>query len=247
MKALVTGAASGLGHALVGQLSGEGHEILAIDIEPITAGPGVTALKVDLADRSDVDRFTGNLEKRGTFDLVVHNAGISATGNFESIPPAAYEKLIAVNCEAPVVMTAAMLQADSLAQGAKIVFVSSLSHCTGYPGASVYASSKDALAIYAKSIHRDLRRRGIHVMTVYPGPLRTEHAERHAPAGADASRRMEPSVLAGIILRAAQRRKRVLYPGPQARIGRVLGSIMPRATTRFMRRVIFEKLDRTVY
>ena len=146
-----------------------------------------------------------------------------------------------------MVMTAAMLRAGSLAKGAKIVFVSSLSHCTGYPGACVYAASKDALAVYAKSIGRDLRRRGFHTMTVFPGPLRTSHAERHAPAGADASRRMEPAVLAGIILRAAQGRKRVLYPGPQARIGRALGSIMPRTTTRFMRRVIFEKLDRTVY
>ena len=92
-----------------------------------------------------------------------------------------------------------------------------------------------------------MRRRGIHVMTVFPGPLRTGHAERHAPPGARAERRMEPPELARRIIRAAHRRRRVLYPGPQARIGRVAGFLAPGLTTRFMRRNIFEKLDRTVY
>lgn len=247
MRALVTGAASGLGQALVERLVSERHEVVAVDRNPIDTAPGVTAVTVDLAERTEVDRIAEELREMGPFDLVVHNAGISATGRFEDIPEDACRKLLAVNCEAPMVMTAALLRAGRLAKGASIIFISSISHRTGYPGASVYAATKDVLAVYAKSISRDFRRLGINVMTVFPGPVRTEHAERHAPQGADASRRMEPAVLAAIILRAVTRRKRVLYPGAQAKLGRVLGGLMPRLTTRFMRRAIFEKLDRNVY
>ena len=247
MRALVTGAASGLGFALAERLRKDGYEVIAIDRNPIGEGPDVTALTADLSDRAAVDRLVDELNAMGTFDFVIHNAGISATGRFEDIPETACQKLLAVNCEAPMVITSALLRAGNLAPGAHVVFISSISHRTGYPGASVYAASKDALAVYAKSIAGDFRKRGLHAMTVYPGPVRTDHAERHAPAGADASRRMEPGVLADIIIRAAAKRRSALYPGPQAKLGGLLGTLMPRLTTRFMRRAIFEKLDRTVY
>ncbi|MCP4315669.1 MAG: SDR family oxidoreductase [Hyphomicrobiales bacterium] len=247
MKALVTGAASGLGLALVERLCAQGADVVAIDRNLIPSNDGVTALTVDLSDRDAVDQLNVELCAMGPFDFVVHNAGISATGRFEEIPEQAYQKLLAVNCETPMVMTSALLQAGSLAPRAHVLFISSISHQTGYPGASVYAASKDALAVYAKSIRRDCSRQDIHVMTVFPGPVRTDHAERHAPAGANAERRMEPTVLARKIVRAALRRRKTFYPEPQAKIGGFLGTLMPRATTRFMRRTIFEKLDRTVY
>lgn len=247
MKALVTGAASGLGHALVERLGAQGAQIVAIDRDTIFSSDHVTALTVDLSDRGAVDRLIVELCTMGPFDFVVHCAGISATGRFEEIPEQACQNLLTVNCETPMVMTSALLQAGCLAPRAHVVFIASISHRTGYPGASVYAASKDALAIYAKSIHREFGRHDIHVMTVFPGPLRTGHAERHAPAGANAKRRMEPSVLARRIVRAALRRRRTFYPGPQAKFGGFLGTLMPRMTTRFMRRTIFEKLDRTVY
>ena len=247
MKALVTGAASGIGRALVGQLAGEGCQVIAIDRDPLPESLAATGIRADLSDRHAVDQLIGTLVHAGPYDMVVHNAGISATGRFEDIPEAAFENILAVNCEAPMVITSALLQAGALQSGTTLIFMASISRHTGYPGAAVYAASKDVLAVYAKSIRKDLRRRGVHVMTVFPGPVRTHHAERHAPAGADASRRMEPAVIADLILRAARRRRTVLYPGLQAKTGRLLGVLAPRWTTRFMHRAIFRKLDRTVY
>ncbi len=247
MKALVTGAATGIGHALAAQLAREGRDIVAIDRDPLPEAWAGSSHKTDLSDRDAVDRLIGKLVETGPYDLVIHNAGISATGRFEDVPEAALQRLLAVNCEAPMVITSALLRASAISSGATLVFMSSISRHTGYPGAAVYAASKDTLAVYAGSIRKDLHKRGINVMTVFPGPVRTDHAERHAPAGADASRRMEPAVIANAILRAAKRRKKVLYPGWQAKSGHVLGVLAPRLMTRFMHRTIFRKLDRTVY
>lgn len=247
MRALITGAASGIGLALAEQLTGDGYEVVTIDRDAAPEGTATTEFQTDLSDRDAVDSLIGLLVEAGPYDLVIHNAGVSATGRFEDVPEAALQKLLAVNCEAPLVITPALLREGALSKAATLIFVSSVSRYTGYPGAAVYAASKDALAVYAKSIRKGLRRRGIHVMTVFPGPVRTEHAERHAPAGADASRRMEPATIAVAILRAANRRKSKLYPGWQAKMGHVLGVLAPGFMTRFMYRTIFRKLDRTVY
>jgi cyclic-di-GMP-binding biofilm dispersal mediator protein len=247
VRALVSGAASGIGQALAERLAGDGCEIVAVDRSPHSFDWSGTALQADLSDRAAVDRLIGQLVDASPFDIVIHNAGTSATGRFEEIPADAYRRLLAVNCEAPMVITSELIRAGALPPGATLIFMASISRHTGYPGASVYAASKDTLAVYARSIRRGLRRRGVHVMTVFPGPVRTAHAERHAPPGADAGQRMEPAALADAILRAARRRRTVLYPGRQAMAGRVAGVLLPGWTTGYMRRAIFDKLDREVY
>lgn len=247
MRALVTGAASGLGREIARQLAADGVEVTAIDRSSIDASGKVERRQVDLADRDAVDRLLRQLMDEPPYDWVIHNAGISATGNFERIPDDAYTRLLRVNCEAPMVMTASLIGHSKIVSGGRIVFVSSLSHFTGYPGGAVYGASKDALTVYARSIRPTLKRQGIAVMTVFPGPVRTDHAARHAPPDARAERRMDPADLAARIIRATRRGNRVLYPGLSAKGGRLLGGLAPRRMTAFMRRVIFEKLERDVY
>lgn len=247
MRALVTGAATGLGRELVRQLLASGCLVTAVDREEMADEPGLQPLVADLADRHAVDQLIEQLCSGGAFDWVVHNAGVSATGRFENLPEDAYRRLLTVNCETPLVLTGRLAAADRLARGGRVIFVSSLSHATGYPGGTVYAASKDALTVYAKSIRRSLAKRGVGVMTVFPGPLRTEHAARHAPSGNRAESRMEPSVAAARIIHGARRGDRSLYPGSLARVGRLAGALLPYATTRLMRRLIFERLERDVY
>lgn len=247
MRALVTGAASGLGREIVRQLAADGVQVTAIDRSAMDPVAGLEPRLVDLADRDAVDRLLRELDDEPPFDWIFHNAGISATGNFERIPDDAYLRLLRVNCEAPIVMTAAMIANAKIANGGRLVFISSLSHFTGYPGGAVYGASKDALTIYAKSIRPALKRLGVTVMTVFPGPVRTDHASRHAPPDARAERRMDPADLAARIIRATRYGNKVLLPGVAAKTGRLLGGLAPRRMTAFMRRVIFEKLERDVY
>jgi len=247
MRVLVTGAAAGLGREVARLLAGGGAQVTAIDRAPVPEDSGLDSRQCDLADRSAVDRLLDELKREAAFDWIVHNAGVSATGGFERLPETAYRTVLTLNCETPMVMTARMLEAGRIAAGGRVVFISSLSYHTGYPGGAVYGASKDSLTVYAKSIRKDLAKAEIGVTTVFPGPLRTGHAARHAPPQASAERRMDPAVLAEMIIRAARQGDRVLYPGLPARAGRLMGTLLPRLTTRFMRRVIFEKLDRDVY
>jgi len=257
VRALVTGAASGLGLALTDALLAKGYEVVALDrdIDPLDARVmqsrgSLSATLCDLAVPSSLDRLFDMLEAaqgNKQFDLVFLNAGVSATGKFEDIPVAAYARLLAINLRAPIVMTSQMVARNLMARKGKFVFISSLSHVVGYPGAAVYAASKDGLAAYARSIRKPLKKKRLGVLTVYPGPTRTAQAERHAPPGAKAEKRMAPEKLAALILRAARGRTRDLYPGGSALLASWLAPLAPEWSTRAMRKLIYDKLDGPTY
>ena len=200
-RALVTGGNAGLGLAAVNWLRANGYDVVVLDRDPAWSGKTqVSYIRCDLASRSALDTVMPDLIAVSPYDLIFLNAGINATGRFEHIDARAHIDVIRVNAEAPMVITARLLEAGAMRRGAAAVFVSSLSHFTGYPGAASYAASKDALAIYAKSMRRYAKTAGVTLTVAFPGPLNTDHAERHAPEGADASKRMDPAEAAKLIL-----------------------------------------------
>ena len=248
MKALVTGAVHGLGRAIAEQLMEQGYTVTAVDRDQsglFDMGQShvgqCETVTLDLADAEAVSAFaTGCIY--GPFDIIVHNAGISATGKFEQLPPSAYQRLININLKAPILLTTALVGSGKTAKACRIIFVSSLSHFTGYPGAAVYGAAKDGLAVYAKSISKAFKKRGVSTLTVFPGPLRTDHARKHAPPGARENRRMVPEKAATLILKAAKSKKKTLVPGTGPWFASQLGQLFPGLTTRMMRRAIYDKL-----
>ncbi|MDJ0973019.1 MAG: SDR family NAD(P)-dependent oxidoreductase [Planctomycetota bacterium] len=249
MRVLITGAADGIGKALLELYVARGAEVVGVDVDAERAAPlehehGVTFELVDLSDREAVDALAAKLAEGDAFDVVVHNAGISCVGRFARSDLDAQRAVHAVNLEAPLVLTAALLGTDRVRAGGSIAFVSSLSHQVGYPGAAVYAATKDGLASYARSLSVALAPKRIHVLRVFPGPTRTVHAARYAPKGSDASKRMPPERTAKAIVRAIDRRKRVCVPGFGTRLIAGLGPKLPRLMDRTMRKAILEPLDR---
>jgi short-subunit dehydrogenase len=241
----VTGGSAGLGRAIAECLLGDGWRVVSVDRSGGVEAPDVEHVTCDLADRTAVDALAARIGALGPFQLAVFNAGVSATGRFEAIPLSAYRRLMTVNAETPMILSAAMMREGVLA--GPMCFVSSLSHFTGYPGAAVYAASKDALAVYAKSVRKPFGKRGVSVTVACPGPLRTDHADRHAPAGSDAARRMPPEVAARAILNATFAGRRMAVPGAANRLAAVAGSLFPGAMMRQMRRLILDRLDREVW
>ena len=247
MRALVTGGSAGLGKALCDVLLQDGYEVTSVDRNPSPKGSNVAHIACDLSDRKTVDKLIEKLGKGEPFDIVIFNAGISATGKFEEIESASHARVVEINATAPMVLCAAMMQAEKIAQNGHIAFISSLSHFAGYPGASSYAASKDALAVYAKSIRKALKKsHGITVTTAYPGPLKTDHAARHAPEGADAEKRMTPEEAAQLILSDVRKGNASALPGTAAKIVALIGRIAPKPLTMVMRTIIYRKLDKSV-
>jgi short-subunit dehydrogenase len=245
-RALVTGAADGIGRALAERLLADGVEVVGVDVDRERAAtlPAVRWLDADLGDPRALEALTLRLAEERPFDLVVHNAGISCVGRFAASDLAAQRRVLAVNLRAPLLLTPALLAAGRLREGASLVFISSLSHQLGYPGAAVYAATKDGLASYARSARAALRPRGLHVLAVFPGPVRTAHARRYAPPGASEASRMAPERLAARILTAVRRRRATLVPSlGQRLVAATLGAWAPGLADRLMKRVILARLD----
>ena len=155
--AVITGAAAGIGKALAHCFAQAGHAITGVDID--TAGAArverelnARFLIADLRSEADIARVLPELIQGKAIDVLIHNAGINAVGRFPDIDIENQEQIIAVNFYAPMVLTAALLKADLIAKGASIIFISSLSHYTSYPGAATYAATKSGLASYARSL-----------------------------------------------------------------------------------------------
>lgn len=245
MRVLLTGGASGLGAALLGACQARGDQVTVIDAAPRTgmAARSTSWLRHDLGTADPV--AWANLETamlaHGRFDLVVLNAGISATGRFEQIELADHLQVSRINLHAPLRQSMLLRRHGALAPGARLVLVASLSCFTGYPGAASYAASKDGLAAFARSLRRPLQREGIAVQLLCPGPMDTPHAARHAPAGTSAGRRLSPERVAQQVLTASPRRF-LLLPGVGAHLGAMLGRMAPQAMTRIMGRVLFSRL-----
>ncbi|MFU8883694.1 MAG: SDR family NAD(P)-dependent oxidoreductase [Rhodobacterales bacterium] len=240
-KAVITGGAAGLGAAIAQQLAASGFVVWIVDRDLPAFAPAEQALQCDLSDLDGLSQLSDHLIQIGPFDLVVMSAGISAVGAFETLPAAALRDVVAVNCIAPVILTRELLARGLIAKGGRLVFVSSLSHFTGYPGASAYAASKDALVAFARSLRRPLRSgHAITVQVTTPGPMRTAHAERYAPAGSSGKGRADPAEVARNILR--NRRRFMIVPGLPAKAMARFGWHFPGYATRAMRKIIFEKL-----
>lgn len=245
--ALVTGSAMGLGKALCDHLRGDGWQVTTVDREPEAPKPNGVHLQCDLADSAALGQLLEKLEKQPPFDLVILNAGASATGRFEEMPLEAYQALVQLNAVAPMVMASSLARSGRLREGSRLLFVSSLSRFVGYPGAAVYAATKDAVAVYAKSIRKPFEKRGISVSCAFPGPLRTNHAARHSPPGAREEKRMSPQKAAQLILAGVNAGKRGILPGGSVKAFALFGRLLPSVADRVMRRLLFEKLNREVW
>lgn len=255
MRVLLTGAASGLGAALLRACLARGDQVCALDRAPCpdwTSGAGCVSgpdgasgagwVQADLGAVTDWAALGARLAAYGPFDLVILNAGISATGPFEGVALDHHLAVSRVNLHAPIQITAQLMQAQALAPRGRLVMVASLSCFTGYPGAASYGASKDGLAAFAASLRKPLwRDKRIAVQLVCPGPMDTPHATEHAPKGADASRRMAPAQVAQAILSASPR-VNVIVPGAGPKLAALLGWIAPQTMTRIMGRVLFAKL-----
>ncbi|MBS12706.1 MAG: hypothetical protein CME19_14020 [Gemmatimonadetes bacterium] len=252
-RCLITGAAAGIGRALVDVFSGKGYEIVGVDVDPrgveqtkrALSDRGVvsTFVVADLASSDGVSRCVECLVEMPPVDVVIHNAGISAVGRLPAVPLEDQLRVIDLNLTAPMALTASLLRDERVASGGSIVFVSSLSHYVGYPGASAYASTKDGIASYARSLRAELHSADIHVLTVFPGPTRTDHARRYSPDNSRESSRMDPERLAEMICDSVLRRRATLLPGLASRLAAFAGSWFPRTMERAMVSTILNRLD----
>lgn len=239
---MITGFADGIGLALAKRYAAAGYRILGVDVDAARGQAAQIALgecafhNADLSTLDGIASSAAWLQDQPAPDVVIQNAGINAVGRFEHIPIERHLRVLRVNLLAPMLLTRALL---SQKPAPHFVFISSLSHYLGYPGAAAYAASKDGVAAFS----RCLRAGGVRTLAVFPGPTRTAHAARYSPDNTREARRMLPQTLAGHIFDAQQRGAHALVPGLGNRVFAMFGRWLPGLANRAMKRMILDQIE----
>ena len=192
--AVVTGAASGIGRAVVQVLLERGARVVAADVdeEALAALPrelGVDAatleaVPTDVTDAASVDALRDAAVARfGRVDLVVLNAGVAPAAPLLDTSLDAWRWVLDVNLFG-VVHGLRSFVPDLVAQGAgQVVVTASLAGLTPFPNLSAYSASKHAVVGLAEAARIELAGTGVDVTILCPGGVRTGifRSERNRP------------------------------------------------------------------
>ena len=175
-RVLVTGATSGIGHAISKRLSAAGCSVIALGrnetaLSELQALRGVEPLALDITDR---DALATALEGE-TLDVLVNNAGIiPPVVPFHEMEQADIDATLEVNLSAAVAVTRLVLP-DMVERGhGHLFFTSSTAAHAAFPGMGVYGASKAALSALAGSLRCDLAGSGVRVTEIVAGRVETE-------------------------------------------------------------------------
>jgi 3-oxoacyl-[acyl-carrier protein] reductase len=181
--AVVTGAARGIGAAIARVMARDGAHVVAVDIPAagqsladVANEIGGTAFQLDITADDAPQRLVEHLrERHGGVDVVVHNAGITRDKLLVNMDAARWNSVMAVNLQAQLDITQALLDADGvLHDGARIVCVSSQSGIAGNRGQTNYAASKAGVIGMVRAWAATFAERGATINAVAPGFIVTE-------------------------------------------------------------------------
>ena len=241
-SALVTGASSGIGEAMVHLLGEAGVPMVLVArrtdrlVALAARHANVEVLAADLTTDDGVAAVVARItDDAAPIDLVVNNAGFGTSGAFLDLDPATEDEMIGVNVRA-VVRAAHHFGGRFAARGrGGIVLFGSLVGFQGTPRAATYAATKAFVQTFAEALHVELAPLGVDVVSSAPGPVHTGFADR---AGMRMGTALRPADVAVATLDALGRRMTVtpglltrvlsasLAPLPRPLRTRILGAVM---------------------
>lgn len=194
--AVVTGAARGIGRAIAEHLHRGGAELVLVDCNAgsldetagalrIDGGASLDCVVADLADPGAIRRLAAQIaDRRGGITLLVNNAGIEVDRPLEAISVEMFDRVIAVNLRAPLLLTQALAPLFPPAGGA-VVNISSIHAEHAFPDSIAYACSKAGLVALTRNLALELAPRNIRVNAVCPGYIDTPMWDEWLHAASD--------------------------------------------------------------
>ncbi|MCC6903305.1 MAG: SDR family NAD(P)-dependent oxidoreductase [Polyangiaceae bacterium] len=225
--ALITGASSGIGEALARAWLASGAAVTLVArrkslLEQVaaTAPERTRVITADLsADFSPQALFDEAEAALGPVDVLVNNAGVQIVEPAHETAWERAEALLRVDLFAPLRLTQEALRRMLPRRQGAIVDIASMAALAPTPGMIFYNAAKAGLAGASEGLRAEAARGGVHVVTVYPGPVKSA-MEAAGRAAYEQSRLVElmtptgdPDVLARLVLAAVEKRRaRVIYP-----------------------------------
>lgn len=226
--ALVTGASSGIGREFARQLAARGHGVTLVArraerLEELAGelrdahGVRAEVVPADLASADACEELTAEVERRGlTVEILVNNAGFGIYGPFGSAPLDREFEQLAVLIGAVVDLTGRVLP-GMLARGrGAIINTASTAGFQALPGNTNYAACKSFVLLHSEGLREEVRKQGVTVTAVCPGPVRSGFQETSEPHFADGLPKFvwaTPERVARDGLRAAEKGRRSVIPG----------------------------------
>lgn len=249
--ALVTGAAGAIGAAIARALVARrlARSMTLVDVDRAGAERVGTSLAAswraeawDLAEPGTLDAHVRAVEaEHGPVDLLVNCAGVMEIRSLVATEWATAARLLRIDLESPLLLMSLVAPGMSARRAGAIVNVSSMAGVTPLRGCTYYGAAKAGLAMASEIARLELAMDGVRVVTVYPGPVRSE-LERRARAQAPptlATRLIptgRPEPLGELVASAvAEDRARVVYPALYdlaSRFPRIAAAVTRRASPR---------------
>ena len=180
--AVITGASSGMGRDLLFALEKEfkfdeiwaiarREERLAELQDKVTTK--IRPIPLDLTDEASYDKYKSMLEaEKPNVTLLLNCSGFGQFGHIENVPLSATTKMIDLNCKGYAAMTEITL--PYMQKGARILMLDSMSAFQPVPFITTYGATKAFVMSYSRALSMELKPRGISVMIICPGWIKTE-------------------------------------------------------------------------
>lgn len=181
--ALITAGGSGMGRASALQFADHGAHVIVVDIdeqacrsaaeEIRSAGGAAEHAVADLTDEAAIHSTIADLaEHHDRLDVLFNHAGAPAAPGLD-FSSADWDRCMALNLRAPMMMTQAALPLLEKSDGASIIFTSSVSGLVASPFSPLYSAAKGGVVLFMKSVAVGLGPKGIRANAICPGPTAT--------------------------------------------------------------------------
>ncbi|KDE12187.1 SDR family oxidoreductase [Rhodococcus aetherivorans] len=170
----VTGAASGIGRATALLFARRGYRVAAVDVD--AAGlevlaaeqPGIVTGVLDVTDAPGWERALKGFCTDGTLDLLVNNAGLLASGPFETTALARHRQMVDVNVTGTITGCHSAFEYLRRTPGAQVVNLCSASALYGQPELATYSATKFAVRGLTEALDLEWAPHGVRVIALWP-------------------------------------------------------------------------------
>ncbi|MFF0339194.1 SDR family NAD(P)-dependent oxidoreductase [Kribbella sp. NPDC004875] len=227
-RVLVTGAASGLGAALVSRFVAEGHQVLSTDVSEDGPDSGTTYRKLDVRTPEDWDAAVAWCEQNwGGLDILVNNAGIATGGRIDVETLAEWDRVVDINLMGVVRGCRAFTPLFKRQRSGHIVNTASAAGLVHPPMMSSYNTVKAGVVALSETLSHELSPYGVTVSVVCPSFFRTNLADSIRGAdtamGVTARQLIEKSPrsaddIAAVVLAGIKKKRRLIIPDRPAQL-----------------------------